>query len=1318
MGREAVEIQQSANNAMQDPNGNIRDDQEPALSTNFENPTNFKRNSDDENDDNSLQCKQLLTNVKQAVKQLMEQAATKSVLHINSSAVLVFCVYMDACLSHKLKRRALGLFKSTSSTCKLIRKISKCCDSANWILLKLEEEKKKSIKKNQQTSSNSLIFQTSASNQACCDNRSERNNWIRLSLIEKKLIDIIDYLEQNSNKYYEKDSFMTNSLYTQIVKSLLVGVGTLDIKLEQPLEQWKYDSPTAEDLLNRRRLARPVACLSGKDCSHFETTDIHKSFSSSMSTLNTNESPEKNLKNSMYIKQRTLPIMSSTRRRRSLALNTCYAEGVIVTECHHYSCQQLSEHQQTRGYSLICAESLYPQSTNQTPAKAIDKSMTGNKKSWLTSANEELINNYDTTSNLQRNWSPKLLHETLHQNSSSLLIYAKNNIYLETNGETIIYRPGYLSLHETFSPPDVILKWIPNHLINFGHQNSVLQTDDRKEQEKANESSPVDSSSLDQIIYFSMSKVVLLHCKLFLGINTREPDKDTIEADAENIESVTMLECDGVQRAPFKFPVGGVKLFLSCLDNGLRVSQNRCLSPTIWLSNPQANATYSPTSITHYGLDTSHSCHKALEISNLDQTVRIKSEENYADKDKANNGEVASTSTDGQIVNLVFQIISSENTGKINTKFLSSTESTATQNSAITGTSSSITSEPDSGSIQSASITSSFDTHQHTQKRQFRWSLKRLARFSNNSSASTSSSSQSNIRVFDENKTLNDYHSNQTTFDSLARISFNLEVDKHDDQNGHSNINRIERKLEDLSEHMEIAGYASVDQHILRGNSEKPVSVLCERMKKQIIARAFYGWLTYCKKLKLIRIHLSDLIYKRVSLKSSLNYFECEKSNEFEIYELQKGLTRHRWKQLTTDHPSRSKCLRREVALFVYHGGIEDNELRRIVWPYLLGLYKYNKINHIEVLESHRIKYKNAQDEWQQVAKVVESNDARLFAENLVNSNLKNQSLKKNNDMVEDNLKTKIDLKSPSDDQLKYIDYLAEKNSTKIRRRRLESHCSLHEDSSIADIFGNDLHRIEKDVQRCDRNHIYFKNEKNLDRLRQIMCTYVWLNLDHGYVQGMCDLAAPILVLFSKDDENDDNCLWITLACYSQLMKRCINNFPKSSTSKHSYQESRMAKQFESLRYLIQVFDPKLFETLLTDDCNDNTDLNEGTSPNQQAKLYECFYHQLYFCYRWLLLDFKREFKYEHLFMVWETIWAARNLTTSNFVVFIAFALIRHYRDIIIENKMDYTDTIRFFNEMAERHEASKVLDLARDCVIELNSMLNNKSYKPVYVES
>ncbi len=68
--------------------------------------------------------------------------------------------------------------------------------------------------------------------------------------------------------------------------------------------------------------------------------------------------------------------------------------------------------------------------------------------------------------------------------------------------------------------------------------------------------------------------------------------------------------------------------------------------------------------------------------------------------------------------------------------------------------------------------------------------------------------------------------------------------------------------------------------------------------------------------------------------------------------------------------------------------------------------------------------------------------------------------------------------------------------------------------NELLDLFSLNIHRIDKDVQRCDRNFWYFTNE-NLEKLRNIMCTYVWEHLDIGYVQGMCDLVAPLLVIFN-----------------------------------------------------------------------------------------------------------------------------------------------------------------------------------------------------------
>ncbi|MED6293294.1 Small G protein signaling modulator 2, partial [Characodon lateralis] len=221
----------------------------------------------------------------------------------------------------------------------------------------------------------------------------------------------------------------------------------------------------------------------------------------------------------------------------------------------------------------------------------------------------------------------------------------------------------------------------------------------------------------------------------------------------------------------------------------------------------------------------------------------------------------------------------------------------------------------------------------------------------------------------------------------------------------------------------------------------------------------------------------------------------------------------------------------------------------------------------------------------------------------------------------------------------------------------------------LLDTVALNLHRIDKDVQRCDRNYYYFTTA-NLEKLRNIMCSYVWEHLEMGYVQGMCDLLAPLMVIL--DDES------LAYSCFTQLMKRMSQNFPNGGA---------MDTHFANMRSLIQILDSELFELM-----QQNGD-----------------YTHFYFCYRWFLLDFKRELLYEDVFAVWEVIWVAPRISSRHFVLFLALALVTVYREIIIDNNMDFTDIIKFFNEMAERHDVQLILRMARELVHKVQSLMDNK---------
>uniref|UniRef100_A0A158P9H1 Rab-GAP TBC domain-containing protein n=1 Tax=Angiostrongylus cantonensis TaxID=6313 RepID=A0A158P9H1_ANGCA len=235
--------------------------------------------------------------------------------------------------------------------------------------------------------------------------------------------------------------------------------------------------------------------------------------------------------------------------------------------------------------------------------------------------------------------------------------------------------------------------------------------------------------------------------------------------------------------------------------------------------------------------------------------------------------------------------------------------------------------------------------------------------------------------------------------------------------------------------------------------------------------------------------------------------------------------------------------------------------------------------------------------------------------------------------------------------------------------RRLDEEEFNADEDALLRQFSANLHRIEKDVERCDRNLIFFSNKENLEALRRAMVTYVWRNLEDGYIQGMCDIMAPLLVVF--EDEA------LTVECFTMIMTRLRDNFPH---------RTGMDICLMNFRSLIQVVDPQVFALL--------TSTSDAT--------------HLYFSYRWFLLDFKRELSYDSIFRVWETIWAAARTFTPHFPLFFGLAMVTNYREVIVANKMDFTDMIKFFNEMSERHDCSRLLTAARTHVRRLQNLVQH----------
>ncbi|XP_030818579.1 small G protein signaling modulator 2 isoform X5 [Camarhynchus parvulus] len=516
-----------------------------------------------------------------------------------------------------------------------------------------------------------------------------------------------------------------------------------------------------------------------------------------------------------------------------------------------------------------------------------------------------------------------------------------------------------------------------------------------------------------------------------------------------------------------------------------------------------------------------------------------------------------------------------------------------------------------------------------------------------------------------------------------------------------------------------------------------PLKMLCESMKRQIISRAFYGWLAHCRHLSTVRTHLSALVNHSIVPPDRP---ACAAA----------GLTKELWSKYQKDRKNYKEL---ELLRRVYYGGVQ-HEIRKEVWPFLLGHYKFGmaKKEMDQVDADIALRYQKVMAEWKACEVIVKQREkeshsatlAKFSSGSSIDSHV--QRLIHRDSTISNDVFISVDetdsveqdprgqeepaltappaaaefdspdsglpssrnysvtsgvLSSIDDGQGgSFEDGPEEEGSAEggrsgqraqpgllqpqdsVPEQQLGSQlgsqdclvdvasvCAASYTIELLDTVALNLHRIDKDVQRCDRNYWYFTAE-NLEKLRNVMCSYVWEHLEVGYVQGMCDLLAPLMVILDNDQ--------LAYSCFSHLMKRMSQNFPNGGA---------MDTHFANMRSLIQILDSELFELM-----HQNGD-----------------YTHFYFCYRWFLLDFKRELLYEDVFTVWEVIWAAKHISSEHFVLFIALALVEVYREIIRDNNMDFTDIIKFFNEMAEHHDAAEILRIARDLVYKVQTLIENK---------
>ncbi len=94
---------------------------------------------------------------------------------------------------------------------------------------------------------------------------------------------------------------------------------------------------------------------------------------------------------------------------------------------------------------------------------------------------------------------------------------------------------------------------------------------------------------------------------------------------------------------------------------------------------------------------------------------------------------------------------------------------------------------------------------------------------------------------------------------------------------------------------------------------------LCETMRRQILSRAFYGWLAYCRHLKTVRTHLTSLV-------NPVSKIENPDQSETNV-----SLTFQAWAELFLNRQQENLPIdKKEIYRRIYSGGCEPSIRKQV----------------------------------------------------------------------------------------------------------------------------------------------------------------------------------------------------------------------------------------------------------------------------------------------------------------------------------------------------------------------------------------------------
>ncbi|KAJ2825254.1 GTPase activating protein [Coemansia erecta] len=220
--------------------------------------------------------------------------------------------------------------------------------------------------------------------------------------------------------------------------------------------------------------------------------------------------------------------------------------------------------------------------------------------------------------------------------------------------------------------------------------------------------------------------------------------------------------------------------------------------------------------------------------------------------------------------------------------------------------------------------------------------------------------------------------------------------------------------------------------------------------------------------------------------------------------------------------------------------------------------------------------------------------------------------------------------------------------------------------------------RIEKDVLRTDRTLPLFATDSvfggsdeanlsehglpgssaSLEKMKDILMTFHYYDKGAlGYVQGMSDLLAPVYSVY----QDEPTTFW----AFTMFMQRMRSHFLRD--------QSGMQDELSTMAQLVEIANPPLYKHLeLCDAAN------------------------MFCCYRWLLIWFKREFGFEDVLRLWEVLWT--DYLTDRFVLFVALAILQRHADVIIDHLRSPEEVLKYVQDLGETIDLNDALKGAEMC--------------------